>query len=195
MVDLAQLLSSRVRAEILRLLFGVASEPLHLRELARRSGLNEASIRQELRKLHRMELVVRRADGNRVYWRAHREHPLYPDVHNLVLKTSGLSAVLSEALAGAEISVAFVFGSVAAGTETASSDIDVMAIGKLGLRKLSAFLSTASAKLGREVNPHSMTETEYRRRVRSGEHFVSRVLGGPKIFIVGNEHDLEAMGE
>ncbi len=94
---LAELVSSRVRAEVLRLLFGVAPAELHGRELARRSGLNEATLRQEMRKLTRLDLISARRAGNRVYYRANRDHPLYPELHGLVLKTSGLVEVIDVA--------------------------------------------------------------------------------------------------
>ena len=71
---------------------------MHVREIERRSGLNDSTIRQELRKLVRLDLVRSRRDSNRVYYRAKTENPLYPEIRNLVLKTSGLVDVLKPAL-------------------------------------------------------------------------------------------------
>ncbi len=191
---LAELLSSRVRAEVLRLLFGVTESELHGRELARRSAVNEAALRQELRKLKRLDLVHARRAGNRVYYRANADHPLFPEIHSLVLKTSGLVDVLGEVLKRARIKVAFVFGSVADGKTTASSDVDLMVVGPLGLRELTSLLEGTAEKLGREVNPHVLSEVEYRSRIERGDHFVTNVLSGPKLFVVGSQNDLEAMG-
>src|SRR5689334_3790353 len=98
MDTLVELLSSRGRAEIFRLLFGMVSRELHGRELARQSGLADATLRQELKRLTRIGLVESRQDGNRTYYRANVQHPLYMDIRNLVLKTSGLADVLCEAL-------------------------------------------------------------------------------------------------
>src|SRR5689334_6329301 len=112
MNTLAELLSSRVKAETLRLLFGVIPQELHVREIERQSGLADATVRQELRRLSRLGIVESRPDGNRTYYRANTRHPLYPDLHNLVLKTSGLVEVLREALDSSEIQMAFVFGSI-----------------------------------------------------------------------------------
>lgn len=117
---LAELLSSRGRAEVFRLLFGPVSGEFHLRERERQTGLNEATLRQELKKLIRLGLVVARRDSNRTYYCADNAHPLYADIRNLVLKTSGLADVLREALDGApDISAAFVFGSMARGSARA----------------------------------------------------------------------------
>jgi predicted nucleotidyltransferase len=191
---LAELLSSRARAEIFRLLFSGTGEELHVREIERRSGLNDSTLRQELRKLVRLDLVQSRRDSNRVYYRAKTESPLYPEIRNLVLKTSGLSDVLKSALTDKRIRVAFVFGSIARGEEKAGSDVDLMVIGQLGLRDLSRLLSGIEEKIGREVNPHVLREEEFRKRIRAKEHFVSSVMETPKIFIIGSERELEAMG-
>jgi len=191
---LAELLSSRARAEIFWLLFSGTGEELHVREIERRSGLNDSTLRQELRKLVRLDLVQSRRDSNRVYYRAKTESPLYPEIRNLVLKTSGLSDVLKSALRDKRIRVAFVFGSIAHGEEKAGSDVDLMVIGQLGLRDLSRLLSGIEEKIGREVNSHVLHEAEFRKRVRAKEHFVSSVMDSSKIFIIGSQHELEAMG-
>jgi len=191
---LAELLSSRARAEIFRLLFSGTGEELHVREIERRSGLNDSTLRQELRKLVRLDLVQSRRDSNRVYYRAKTESPLYPEIRNLVLKTSGLSDVLKSALTDKRIRVAFVFGSIARGEERAGSDVDLMVIGQLGLRDLSRLLSGIEEKIGREVNPHVLHEEEFQKRIRAKEHFVSSVMEAPKLFVIGSQRELEAMG-
>ena len=191
---LAELLSSRARAEIFRLLFSGTGEELHVREIERRSGLNDSTIRQELHKLVRLDLVQSRRDSNRVYYRAKSENPLYPEIRNLVVKTSGLSDVLKSALKDTRIRVAFVFGSIARGEEKAGSDVDLMVIGQLGLRDLSRLLSGIEKKIGREVNPHILHEDEFRKRARAKEHFVSSVMESSKIFVIGSQDELEAMG-
>jgi predicted nucleotidyltransferase len=191
---LPDILSSRGRAEIFRLLFGVSSQELHLRELQRRSGLALRTIQQELEKLERMELLVARRDGNRVYYSANTAHPLCGDIHSLVLKTSGLPEVLREALAREGVRAAFVFGSVARGDEGAESDVDVLVVADVGLKTVSRWLSGVSEKLGREVNPHVIDEAEFRRRRQSGDHFVLRVLESPRLFVVGDEDELARLG-
>jgi predicted nucleotidyltransferase/predicted transcriptional regulator len=191
---LAELLSSRARAEIFRLLLSGTGEELHVREIERRSGLNDSTLRQELRKLVRLDLVQSRKDSNRVYYRAKTESPLYPEIRNLVLKTSGLADALKSALEDKRIRVAFVFGSIARGEEKAGSDVDLMVIGRLGLRDLSRLLSGIEKKIGREVNPHILREEEFQKRIRAKEHFVSNVMETPKIFIIGSQRELEAMG-
>lgn len=195
MNQLAELLSSRGRAEIFRLLFGPVGGELHVRELERRSGLSDATVRQELKKLTRLGVVEVRRDGNRTYYRANDAHPLYPDIRNIVLKTNGLTDVLREALGGAaDIESAFVFGSVAGDNAKAHSDIDLMVVGTISLRQLSKRLSGLEAKLGRELNPHVSTPEEFARRAGERAHFITAVLKSPRLFVVGGEEELRRLG-
>ena len=191
---LREILSSTVRSEIFRLLFGASDRQLHVREMERRTGLSIATVRQELQKLLRMQLVEVQRSGNRLYYRANKGHPLYPDIRNMVLKTAGMVDILRDALDKEGVTIAFVFGSVASNQEGARSDVDLMVIGDVGLRTLSDWLSGISEQIGREVNPHVINEIEFGQRKRSHDHFVTRVLESEKLFIKGNEHDLEAMG-
>lgn len=191
---LADILSSRVRAEIFRLLFGLDACELHLREIERRSGLSVATVRQELHRLSDMGLVIARRDGNRLYFSANRAHPLYPEIHSLSLKTTGLADVLRDALGREGIDAAFVFGSIATGAADAESDIDLMVIGRVGLRALAKRLSGVSARLGREINPYTLTPAEFGRRLKARDHFITSVLATPKVFIVGDEDELAELG-
>lgn len=193
MNTLSLILSSRVRAGVFHQLFGLRETELHVRELARQTGHHEASNRQELKKLLGLDLVHQRRDGNRVYFSANTSHPLYLEIHRLVLKTSGLVELVQDALRGVEIDVAFVFGSIAQGLETAQSDVDLMVIGGIGLRALTARLSGLAESMGREINPHVMSKKEYRTRHGTADHFVSQVLSGEKLYVIGTEDDLRAM--
>jgi predicted nucleotidyltransferase len=192
---LADLLSSNVKAEVFRLLFGLHHQPLHLRELERRSGLAVATVQQELSRLRRLGLIEARPDGNRTYFMAKEDHPLYPEIRGLVLKTSGLADVLRRALEKEKrIKVAFVFGSIAQAREQAHSDVDLLVIGEIGLRDVVGLLGDAAENVGREINPKVLTPSEFRRRKRRDDPFLSRVLAERRLFITGDEHELGGLG-
>jgi predicted nucleotidyltransferase len=192
---LANLVCSRVRAEVFRVLFGLQTGELHLREIHRQTNLALGTVRQDIGKLVRLGLVRSRQDGNRIYYRANQRHPLYPDIHQMVLKTVGLTDVLAAVLRSNGIRAAFVFGSIARGTDSPESDVDLMIIGTFGLRKVSALLGGVAERLGREINPHVLSPSEFRERIRTEEHFLTSVLKSPKLFVLGSEHELEAMAK
>ena len=184
----------QVRAEVLRLLFADASRELHLRDLTRQSGLGLGTVQGELEKLSASDLVTSRRDGNRRYYRANSSHPLFPDLQQLVLKTSGLRDVLADALRDIKgVEVAFVFGSLASSAGKAASDVDLFVIGDVGLRGLATALRGVGEVLAREINPVTMTAEEFRKR-RAKDSFVQDVLGKEKLFVKGNANELERLG-
>ncbi len=190
---LSEILSSITRAEIFRLLFGLADQELHIREIQRRTGLNDSTIRQELSKLTRLDLVKARKDSNRIYYKANRANPLFTDLQSLVFKTTGLADILKNALQDKKIRIVFVFGSIAEGKERAESDVDLFIIGEESLRKITEYLSGVSEIIEREINPHVMTQKEFQKRVQTSDHFITNIINSPKLFIIGTEHDLKAM--
>lgn len=191
---LLSVLFPQVRAEVLRLLFADASRQLHMRDLTRQSGLGLGTVQGELEKLSQADLVTSRRDGNRRYFRANASHPLFADLQQIVLKTAGLQDVLADALRGVTgVEVAFVFGSLAAEAGKAASDVDLLVIGDVSLRKLAPVLRGPGEKLGREINPVTMSAGEFAKG-RAKNPFLVDVLGKPKLFVKGGPDELARLG-
>lgn len=185
----------RVRAEIIRLLFSDPAQELHLRELSRRSSLALGTIQKEVSKLSRAELIVARRDGNRLYYRANTEHPIFAELQGIALKTTGLREQLADALAGMPgLEMAFVFGSAAAGTTGAASDVDLLVVGDVGLRALAPKLRPLTSTLGRDINPHILTRETLAAKTRAGDAFIRNVLAAPKMWITGDANELGNLG-
>ncbi len=108
------------------------------------------------------------------------------------LDPTATAAVLRQAFAGADgILVAFIFGSLAKGDYRAESDVDVMVIGPIAGIDISRRTSRLmDSHVGREINCVHYTPDEFRARLRARNHFVMRVLEGPKLYLVGNEEEL-----
>ena len=128
--SIATLLFPEYRRRVLGLLLLKPDLALHGREIARRTGLSPGTITRELGKLADVGLLRREKRGNQQVYSADTTAAVYPELAGILRKTSGLADVLVEALAPLDgISLAFVFGSVAQGHETANSDVDVMIVG------------------------------------------------------------------
>lgn len=195
MNSLAYLLSSSIRAEISRLLFSSDQEEVYLRELSRRTGHAFSAVQRELGRLHEQGLVLKRVDGNRTYFKANKSHPFFPELCGLVRKSSGMPEFLQHALTGLGIKAAFVFGSIAAGTEKVGSDVDLMIIGDVSLKDITSKLSRVSESIGREINPYVVGPSEYTKRLRSKDHFLTTVSKGPKLHIIGGENELTGLAK
>lgn len=185
---LTEILSSQVRAEIFRLLFDGRSSSIYLRDLQRRSTLSIGTIQKEVAHLKSLDLVVPHRDGNRLYYSANANHPLYKEICGLVSKTSGITQKIKEALESIPgIECAFIFGSYAKGSEKGHSDIDLMVIGETGLRALSSKFRELTNQIEREINPHVFTKKSWKEKLKKKDHFIRSVLDEKKVFLVGNE--------
>lgn len=86
------LIFPRVRAGIFRELFAEPGREIHLRQLARQCGVAVGTLQDEAAQLLRSGLLQTRREGNRLFFRAHENHPLFPEIHRLVRKTLPLKS-------------------------------------------------------------------------------------------------------
>jgi DNA-binding transcriptional ArsR family regulator len=193
----AEALFGKTRRNILSLLFGRPDERFYMRQVARMTGASVAAVQHELARLTTAQLVVRTPEGKQVYYRANTESPVFNEIRGLMDKTVGAVAVvrstLSRLAGEGRIDIAFIYGSVASGTYEAVSDVDVMIIGEIKLSEIIPALRVAQDRLGREINPTIYPGEELRMRLTDREHFVTQVMDGPKIILIGSENDLERL--
>ncbi len=191
-MSLASQLLGSTRAAVLGTLYLHPETALHVRELARVTGASPGSLHRELRALAELGLLERGEAGRQVYYRANRACPVFEELAGLLRKTSGLADVLREALAplAASIVAAFVYGSVAAGREGPRSDVDVMVLGRAGFAEVVGALAPVQEVLRREVNPTVLSPAEFAKRRKASDGFVATLLREPKIWLIGDEHEL-----
>jgi predicted nucleotidyltransferase len=110
----------------------------------------------------------------------------------LLLRTAGLVDVLRDALKplAAKITLALVYGSIASGQERSEGDIDLMVIGSVSPADLAVPLRRAREQLGRGINPTVYSVTEFNRKRSSKDHFLSHVLTGPRLIVLGSDHHM-----
>jgi predicted nucleotidyltransferase len=187
-----ELLFPAYRRQVLGLLLLRPDDSLHVREISRLTGVPAGSLHRELRALTEAGLLLREPVGNQVHYRANRACPIYPELAEIFRKTTGLADLLREALAplAGRIATAFVFGSMAQGTETATSDVDVFVVGEVSFAEVVASLAPLRERLGREVNPVVMTPEYFAAQRAAGERFVKRVMQEPRLLLMGTDDDL-----
>lgn len=191
---LVELLFGSYRRRILGLLLLHPEQSFYVREITRLTGVSSGSLHRELTSLTAAGLLTRSASGNQVRYQADRTCPLFDELAGIFRKTAGLADVLREALEplGRRIRAAFVFGSVAQGTERATSDVDVMVLGSVRFEQVVEALMPVRERLQRDINPVVMTLEEFRSKVKARDRFASRVAREPKLSILG---DLDELGE
>jgi predicted nucleotidyltransferase len=195
---LMDLLFPGARQRALAVLLLQPQADFHLRELARQTDTHAGTLARELDKLTQAGLLLRSEQGNQVRYRAHVRHPLFEDLSALFRKTHGVVPALRQALAllGDQIQLALVFGSVARGTPTPGSDVDVLVLGEVRFAELVQALYPLHEALGREVNPVLYTVAEFAERAQRGDAFVRDVLGKPHLLVKGGPNELaELVGD
>jgi len=165
----------------------------YLSELADRLNTSPSSLQRELSSLVASGILVHRREGRRAYFKAETKSPVFRDLQQLFQKTAGLAPTMEQTLRPfrAKILCAFVYGSVARRREHATSDVDLMVIGRTGLSDLSPAVRQAEERLGREVNVTAYSPEEFRKKVKTGDHFLTTVLRGRKQFVQGGQSELD----
>ena len=193
---LASALFSNVQLRVLSLLFTRPEKEFQLTEVIKLAHSGRGAVQRELEKLTKAGIVEVSSQENRKTYRANRQSPIFGELHGLIIKTVGLLEPIRNALHKfrSKISVAFVYGSVAKGTDTAKSDIDLMIIGKdLNYPSIYAALQKVEAILHRPVNPSLLTVAEWKRRVAEDSSFLAAIMEQPKLFVAGSERELEGL--
>ncbi len=177
------------RVKVLSFLLLNATEEFHLREIARRSNVPLKAVQRELALLEEIALVERRPRGNQVFVRVRTSHPLFEDLRSLLLKSEGLVIPVREALESIDnVDAIAVYGSVASGTDTGRSDIDLLVVGSPDEVAFHEVVSGLEEELGRSVNYTLLSRKELRARLGVEDPFFTRILAGPLIPVFGDVH-------
>jgi len=188
-MSMATALFTDSQTRVLRWLFGQPQRGYHLNELLRLTGLGSASLQRELKKLTEAGLVRSERVGNLRRFQANSESPVFGELVALTRKTLGIEPLLRESLEplAPKLEAAFIYGSVAKGTDTAKSDVDVMLVGKnLLLSKVMELLVPLETQLGRKINPTCLTPAEFKRRRAERDSFINRILAQPTLPLMGD---------
>lgn len=193
--NLSDALFTSTQQRVLGRLFGTPGRSYAVSELIQATGAGSGAVQRELAKLSGSGLLLVEQVGNQKRYRANPASPIHDELAAIVRKTFGLATPLREALEplADRIHAAFVYGSVAKGTDTAASDIDLLLVAdELGYADVMARIHPLAETLGREVNPTIYTRAELRQRIEAGNSFVTRLLEQPRILLIGSDDDLAA---
>jgi predicted nucleotidyltransferase len=193
-ISLSNALFSKVQQRVLALIFGHPERSFYTSEIVRNVRSGTGAVERELSRLQRSGLVSVERIGNQKHYRANQESPIFEELQSLVIKTVALTEPLRKSLEpySDKIKTAFVYGSVAKGTDTARSDIDLMVIGnELSYSELYSALQNVENALRRKVSPTFLSQNDWRRKASAKGSFISKINTLPKIFVFGSEKDLQ----
>lgn len=193
-VSLAGALFSQVQLRVLRLFFGHADRTYQISDVIRLAQSGRGAVQRELEKLTAAGILSISMAGTRKSYRVNRQSPIFNELYRLIMKTAGMVDPIRAALEPfrQDIDLAFVYGSVARGTDTAHSDIDLMVFAHdTGYSEIYGALQKAEKILMRPINPTVTNIREWRQKFSDKSSFVRKVTQQPKLFVFGTADELK----
>ena len=190
MSQLGDALFTTTQQKVLGLLYVRPEKSFYTKEIIRLTGMGVATIKRELDRMLAAGIIGMTKIGNQHHYKANADCPIYTELLGIVKKTIGIIDVVNLALSSLtkQIDWAFIFGSVASGKETATSDIDLMIIGDVGFTEIVTNLYSAQATLGREINPKIYSRKEWNQMKDKKDAFIKEIFAKPRIDVMGDAY-------
>lgn len=188
---LKDLIVSRVRVKILTLFLTHPDSMYHVREIVRQIGEEINAVRRELAHMEQCAIVSKEPRANRLYYTFRKNYPLYFELLELVIKTSGLGGeVLKNRAKLGKLKFVMLAGAFARGVKHDANSVDLLVVGSVVLPELAQIVRAEEGRRGREINYTVMTEEEFMFRKRRRDPFILQITHGSRVMIVGDEEEL-----
>lgn len=192
-VSVLDALFTLTQQRVLALLYGQPRRAFTVTELIQLAQVGSGAVQREVKRLAGSGLVTVRAEGGRKLYQANPQAPIFEELRGLIAKTAGVAEQVRAGLEPARerIRFAILYGSVAKGQERAASDVDVLLVSdELTLEEVFALVAPVERSLSRSVSPTLYTTSEFVQRRQTGHPFLTKVLGGPHLVLLGHEDDV-----
>ena len=190
-------LFTKTQQKVLGLLFGKPDERFYTNDIMRRVAMGRGTVSRELERLVGAGIISITREGNQNHYQANANNPVFRELVNIVKKSFGVADEIKAKFKPLDknIELAFIYGSVSKGSETKSSDIDLMLIGNdLSYGLVMELLMPLEESLHRSINPTIYEMKDFLAKLENDNSFVTRVMEQPKIMIKGSEDDIRAIG-
>jgi predicted nucleotidyltransferase len=168
----------------------------YLSDLAKEIKTSPSSLQRDLLKLTDADVLRKRQEGNRTYYQANTNCPIFYELQGILIKTVGICDKLSSALQPLlhQIHTAFIYGSIARKEEVSTSDVDIMIIGEAKFADIVKRLKPVERIIDREINPTVYQINEFMKGL-SESSFLMEVMEGEKVFVIGNDKKLAEISQ
>jgi hypothetical protein len=191
MAQLTDFMVSRVRSKLLKVFFQDPQEMFYVRQLTRKVGEEINAVRRELGRMQKRGLVKSEPRGNRLYYFVRKNYPFYQELLQLVAKTSGIGgAIRKNQKKLGRLKFVMLSGKFARRKERQQNEVDLLVVGNVVLPQLAALVREEEARLDHEINYTVMTTEEFEFRRRRRDPFLTEILAGSRMMIIGDEEEL-----
>jgi predicted nucleotidyltransferase len=188
---LERLFTSKTRVSILEGFLLNPDTEYHIRELARRIDATPIYVQKELKNLESLGILSSKKKGNMVLYKLQAKSPIVEDLKRIFLKTESLGGEVLKDLDIKKIKFALIFGSFAKGTETSTSDIDLLIIGDINEDDILRSISKTERRIGREINFILWNEKEFLQKVRENIPLIREISKTPIIMLAGDKDEFK----
>jgi len=191
MASLQDLFVSKVRVKLLQIFLSEPKEIFYVRQLVRKAGEEINAVRRELARMEERGMVSREARANRVYYGFKKSYRFYGELLRLVVKTVGLGEqIIKNKNKIGRIKFAMLSGKFARKKTHEQQDVDLLIVGEVVLPQLAAIVRSFESKLENEINYTVMTQEEFEFRKKRRDPFITGILLGSRIMLIGDEEDM-----
>ncbi len=144
------LISSKTRIKLLLKFFLNSKTTAYLRSLEGEFGDSTNSIRLELNKLEKAGMLSSHLQGNKKIFQANIKHPLFDEIHNILLKHIGLDQIIETVVERlGDVEKVYLIGDFAKGQD--SQIIDLIFVGDIDKTYLLNLIEKAEHLIQRKV--------------------------------------------
>lgn len=187
----SDLITSKTRTKLLSLFLDNPAEMYHVREVVRRVSEEINAVRRELIFLEKKGILIREPRANRVYYYLDKTYPFYYDLLRINSKNTGLGAdIMKNRVKLGRIKFAMLSGKFSRGIRENPEDVDLLVVGTIVVQELSIIIRAEEAKRKHEVNYTVMTEEEFIFRKRRRDPFITSIIYGSRVMLIGDEEQL-----
>ncbi len=159
---LKSIITSETRIKLLLKFFLNPKTKGYLRQLSSEFNESTNGIRVELNKLEEAKILDSKFEGRNKIYKANSKHPLFNELRNIVLKSTGIDKVISDIINRVgEIKMAFIRGDYAVGND--SGLIELLIVGdKLNAKEIERVRRKTEKLIDRKISILSLTFSEYK---------------------------------
>lgn len=190
---LTDLITSKTRVKILSLFLDNPNDMFHVREVVRRVDEEINAVRRELIHLEEKGILKREPRVNRVYYYLDKNYPHFYDLLAIHAKSKGLGAdIIKNRIKLGKIKFAMLSGKFARGIRDNPEEVDLLVVGTVVIPELSLLIKEEEARRKHEINYTVMTEEEFNFRKKRRDPFITSVIYGSRVMLIGDEELLLA---
>jgi hypothetical protein len=157
---LSTLISSKTRIKLLLKFFLNSNTRSYLRSLETEFGESTNAIRIEINRFEQAGMLSSELIGNKKMFRANIEHPLFKEIHNILLKYVGLDRIIEDVIERlGEVKRVYLVGEFSKGLD--SGLIDLVLVGDIDTNYLVNLIEKTEKLVSRKIRYIIYSESEF----------------------------------